>query len=276
VGIFAPAGAGKSSLLSMIARGTSADVTVVALVGERGREVAEFIDHAMNDARRDRSVFVVATSDSSAGERSQAPCVATAIAEHFRAQGRSVLLLMDSVTRYARALRETGLAAGEPPTRRGYTPSVFSALPRLFERCGQDERGAITAFYTVLVDDDPSGDPIAEEVRAILDGHIVLATALADASHFPAIDVLASRSRVMRQVVEGKQRDLADTARSLLARYQAAEVLIKIGEYRRGSDALTDRAIACRDALVAFLRQDVGELCTQADALKRLKQAVAS
>jgi ATP synthase in type III secretion protein N len=276
VGIFAQAGAGKSALLSMIARGTAADVTVVALVGERGREVGEFIEHAMPAGRRERMVFVVATSDASAGERVQAPSVATAIAEHFRAQGQSVLLLVDSVTRYARALREIGLAAGEPPTRRGFTPSVFSALPRLVERCGQDDRGAISAFYTVLVDDDPTGDPIGEEMRALLDGHVVLSPALAESGHFPAIDVLASRSRVMRQVTLPKSRELADTARTLLAKAQAVEVLLKIGEYKRGSDAMTDRAIACRDKLAMFLRQDLDVTSAPAETLRALEKAVTA
>jgi ATP synthase in type III secretion protein N len=275
LGIFAPAGAGKSALLAMIARGTAADTTVVALVGERGREVGEFIEHAMPADKRGRMVFVVATSDASAGERVQAASVATAIAESFRAQGQSVLLLVDSVTRYARALREIGLAAGEPPTRRGYTPSVFSALPRLVERCGQDERGAITAFYTVLVDDDPTGDPIGEEMRALLDGHVMLSPTLAEAGHFPAIDVLASRSRVMRQVTLARARELADSARTLLAKAQAVDVLLKIGEYKKGSDALTDRAIACRDKLAAFLRQDLSETCAPAETLRLLEKAVS-
>jgi ATP synthase in type III secretion protein N len=276
LGIFAPAGAGKSALLAMIARGTAADTTVVALVGERGREVGEFIEHAVSPERRGRMVFVVATSDASAGERAQAASVATAIAESFRAQGQSVLLLVDSVTRYARALREIGLAAGEPPTRRGYTPSVFSALPRLVERCGQDERGAITAFYTVLVDDDPTGDPIGEEMRALLDGHVMLSPTLAEAGHFPAIDVLASRSRVMRQVTLPRARELADSARTLLAKAQAVDVLLKIGEYKKGSDALTDRAIACRDKLAAFLRQDLSETSAPAETLRMLEKAVVA
>ncbi len=276
LGIFAPAGAGKSALLAMIARGTAADTTVVALVGERGREVGEFIEHAMPANKRERMVCVVATSDASAGERVQAASVATAIAESFRAQGQSVLLLVDSVTRYARALREIGLAAGEPPTRRGYTPSVFSALPRLVERCGQDERGAITAFYTVLVDDDPTGDPIGEEMRALLDGHVMLSPTLAEAGHFPAIDVLASRSRVMRQVALPHSRELADNARTLLAKAQAVDVLLKIGEYKKGSDTLTDRAIACRDKLAAFLRQDSGESSTPAETLRLLGRAVTA
>ncbi|WP_416136281.1 FliI/YscN family ATPase [Aquabacterium sp. A7-Y] len=277
VGIFAPAGAGKSSLLSMIARGCACDVIVVGLIGERGREVGEFIGQLLTPAQRERTVCVVATSDRPAGERATAPCTVTAIAEYFRDQGQNVLLLLDSVTRYARALREIGLANGEPPTRRGYTPSVFSALPRLFERAGQGERGAITAFYTVLVDDDATGDPVAEEVRATLDGHILLSAELAEASHFPAIDVLASRSRVMRHVTTPAHRDLADLARSLLSKYKAIDMLLKMGEYRSGSDSLADRAVRCHEPLQRFLRQDLGSAGgSLEDTLRQLRAGVGA
>lgn len=274
VGIFAPAGAGKSSLLSMIARGTSADVTVVGLIGERGREVGDFL-HALRSTQSDRKcVFIVATSDRPAVERAKAVNVATAVAEYFREQGLSVLLLVDSVTRYARALREIGLAAGEPPTRRGYPPSTFTALPRLFERAGQSARGSITAFYSVLVDDDEAGDPIGEEVRATLDGHIVLSNKLAGAVHFPAIDVLASRSRVMRQVVDDAHRSLAAEVGNQLTKYDSIQMLVQVGEYRSGTDEEADKALRCRDSLMRFLRQDLVEQSSLPETLMRLQDAV--
>jgi type III secretion protein N (ATPase) len=256
LGIFAPAGAGKSTLLSMIAQGCRCDVVVLALVGERGREVGEFLDELRRLGLLQRSVVVVATSDRSSAERAKAPEVAMACAEHFRDRGRSVLLLVDSVTRYARALREIGLAAGEPPTRRGYPPSVFNALPRLFERAGCGERGAISAFFSVLVDDDAAGDPIFEETRATLDGHIVLSPRLADAGHYPAIDVLSSRSRVMHRVVSPPHAAAARQMRELLQKLQDIETLVQIGEYRSGSDPVADRALALRDKLREFLQQE--------------------
>jgi ATP synthase in type III secretion protein N len=276
IGIFAAAGAGKSSLMTMIARGTAADVTVVGLIGERGREVGEFLHGVMSPERRDRTVCVVATSDRPAVERAKAANVATAIAEYFRDQGKSVLLLVDSMTRYARALREIGLAAGEPPTRRGYPPSVFGALPRLFERAGQGTGGAVTAFYTVLVDDDEIGDPIGEEMRATLDGHIILSRKLADASHYPAIDVMTSRSRVMANVTSAEQRKLAAEVSELLAKYASVEMLVQIGEYKSGSDARADKAIECRDAISSFLRQDMGEVSSLPQTLAQLRMAVGS
>ncbi|MET0499561.1 MAG: FliI/YscN family ATPase [Steroidobacteraceae bacterium] len=274
VGIFAPAGAGKSSLMTMISAGTAADVTVVGLIGERGREVGEFLHGAAQVERHGRTVYVVATSDRPAVERAKAANVATAIAEYFRDQGRSVLLLVDSVTRYARALREIGLAAGEPPARRGYPPSVFGALPRLFERAGCSNRGSITAFYTVLVDDDEGGDPIGEEVRALLDGHIMLSGKLAAAQHYPAIDVLASRSRVMSSVASEEQRTLAAEMCSLLARYDAIEMLVQIGEYQSGSDARADKALRCREAMISFLKQDHAGTSSLRDTLSRLRSVV--
>lgn len=273
VGIFAPAGAGKSSLLSMIARGTAADVTVVGLIGERGREVGEFL-HSVDQAAKGRCVHVVATSDRPAAERAKAANVATAVAEYFRDQGKRVLLLIDSVTRYARALREIGLAAGEPPTRRGFPPSAFTALPRLFERAGQSDVGSITAFYTVLVDDDEAGDPIGEEVRATLDGHIVLSNKLAAAGHYPAIDVLASRSRVMSRVVDAEQRMIAETAIAQLAKFESIQMLVQIGEYKSGSDPAADEALACRHALVSFLRQGMSESTMLSECTAQLRGAV--
>jgi type III secretion protein N (ATPase) len=245
---------------------------VVGLIGERGREVGEFL-HTLRSTGRN-CVYVVATSDRPAVERAKAPNVATAIAEYFRDQGQRVLLLIDSVTRYARALREIGLAAGEPPARRGFPPSTFTALPRLFERAGQSAAGSITAFYTVLVDDDEGGDPVGEEVRATLDGHIVLSNKLAASGHYPAIDVLASRSRVMRQIVEERQRELAADAGAQLAKYDSIQTLVQIGEYRAGADQLGDKTLRCRDALQKFLRQDLMEQSTVKETLTQLKRAL--
>ena len=241
VGIFAAAGGGKSTLLGMLAR-SSADVNVIVLLGERGREVREFIDDNLGVEGFRKTIVVVATSDRPALERSRAAYVGTAIAEHFRDQGKRVLLLLDSVTRFARALRDVGLAVGEPPARRGYPPSVFSALPRLFERTGNSDKGSITAFYTVLLEDEES-DPIGEEVRSILDGHVYLSRKLAAANHFPAIDVLASASRVMPRVAQAAHQRAAGLLRKHLAKYQDIELLLQIGEYKRGSDADADEAI---------------------------------
>ena len=276
VGIFASAGTGKSSLMAMIASGTAADVTVVGLIGERGREVGEFLHGVVQPERHNRTVYVVATSDRPAVERAKAANVATTIAEYFRDQGKSVLLLIDSVTRYARALREIGLAAGEPPTRRGFPPSVFTALPRLFERAGQSSRGSITAFYTILVDDDEGGDPIGEEVRAILDGHIVLSNKLAAASHYPAIDVMTSRSRVMVNVASDEQRAVAAEICALLAKYDSIEMLVQMGEYKAGTDARADKSLRCRDALMTFLRQDFTETSALRATLSRLRSVVSA
>ena len=257
-GIYGEAGGGKSTLMSQIVKGSAADVAVVALVGERGREVREFIEHSLGPDGLERAVVVVSTSDRPAAERVACAEAATAVAEHFRDEGRRVLLFVDNVTRYARALREIGLAAGEPPTRRGFTPSVFSALPQLMERAGMGERGSITAFYAVLVEDG-AGDPIAEETRGILDGHIILSRALAASGHYPAIDVLNSRSRVMSQVADEEHVKAASRLRALLARYAEIEFLIQVGEYKPGSDALADEAIGKIDELRGFLRQGADE-----------------
>ncbi|ASL49019.1 putative ATP synthase YscN (plasmid) [Burkholderia sp. AD24] len=258
-GIFAPSGVGKSTLLGMIARGAQADVNVIALVGERGREVREFIEHSLSPEVRARSTVVVSTSDRPAMERVKSALVATAIAEHFRDQGKSVLLLVDSLTRFARAQREVGLAAGEPPTRRSFPPSTFAVLPRLLERAGQGERGSITALYTVLVEGDEESDPIAEEVRSILDGHIVLSRRVALANRYPAIDVLASLSRVMPLVASRAHQAGAARVRELLAKYQEIELLVQIGEYREGSDRLGDLALHAREPLAAFCAQTSNE-----------------
>jgi type III secretion protein N (ATPase) len=253
VGIFAAAGGGKSTLLGMLAR-SAADVNVIVLLGERGREVREFIEDNLGVEGLRNSVIVVATSDRPALERARAAYVGTAIAEYFRDKGKRVLLLLDSVTRFARALRDVGLAVGEPPARRGYPPSVFSALPRLFERTGNNERGSITAFYTVLLEDE-EGDPIGEEVRSILDGHIYLSRKLAAASHYPAIDVLASASRVMPRVAQPAHLRAAALLRKHLAKYQDVELLLQIGEYKRGSDAEADEAIRTIPAIRKLLQQ---------------------
>jgi type III secretion protein N (ATPase) len=258
VGIFAAAGGGKSTLLGMLAR-SAADVNVIVLLGERGREVREFIDDNLGAEGLRKSVVVVATSDRPALERGRAAYVGTAIAEYFRDQGKRVLLLLDSVTRFARALRDVGLAVGEPPARRGYPPSVFSALPRLFERTGNNELGSVTAFYTVLLEDE-EGDPIGEEVRSILDGHIYLSRKLAAANHFPAIDVLASASRVMPRVAQPAHLHAAALMRKQLAKYQDVELLLQIGEYKRGSDAEADEAIRNIPAIHKLLQQPADQL----------------
>ena len=236
-----------------------ADVFVVALVGERGREVGEFLDRTLGPTARRRAVVVCATSDRPALERVKAAEVATAIAEWFRDQGKRVVLLVDSITRLARAWREIGLAAGEPPTRRGFPPSVFAALPRLLERAASNRHGSITAFYAVLVEGELAADPIAEEVKSILDGHLILSPKLAEADHYPAIDILQSRSRVMAQVVGTRHRENAAHVRRLLARFDDIELLVRIGEYQMGSDRLADEAIGKIHAIRAFLREGADE-----------------
>jgi type III secretion protein N (ATPase) len=258
IGLFAGSGVGKSTLLGQIARNTEAEICVVCLVGERGREVREFIEEALGDGLS-RSVVVCATSDAPPLVRLKSAQVATAVAEYFRDSGRKVLLLMDSVTRYARALREVGLASGEPPARRGYPPSVFAELPRLLERTGTAPNGSITAIYTVLVEGGDMEEPIADEVRGILDGHIVLDRALGQRGHFPAIDVLQSLSRVMSGIVSREQQDAARELRELLATYERQRDLIALGAYQKGSDSATDRAIAMIDLINDFLRQRPSE-----------------
>jgi len=269
VGLFAGAGVGKSTLLGQIARQADADVSVIALVGERGREVREFVDSALGVGLA-RSVVVAATSDAPALVRLRAAASATAIAEWFREQGARVLLLMDSVTRVARAQREVGLAAGEPPARQGYPPSVFALLPRLLERTGAAARGTITAIYTVLVAGGDLDEPIADEVRAILDGHIVLSRTLAERNHWPAIDVLASLSRVMPAVAAPEHRAAAGHLRELLAAYEQRRDLIVLGAYQAGSDPRTDAAIAAQGAIEDFLRQPADHAETLPDTLAAL------
>ena len=271
MGIFAAAGGGKSTLLAQFIRSSDAEVTVLALIGERGREVREFIEHDLGEEGMSRSVLVVATSDRPAMERAKAAFVATSVAEYFRDQGKRVLLLMDSVTRFARAQREIGLASGEPPTRRGYPPSVFAALPKLMERAGQSHQGSITALYTVLVESDDLTEPIADEIRSILDGHIILSRKLAATNHYPAIDVLRSTSRVMNQIIEQPHKDSADHIREMLAKYEEVELLIKIGEYQQGTDVRADLAIEQHQEVRAFLRQGTQETSNLTSAVKQLK-----
>jgi type III secretion protein N (ATPase) len=261
VGLFAGSGVGKSTLLGAIARGTSADVVVVALVGERGREVGEFLEHSLGPEGRAKSCVVVATSDAAALERLRAAQVATAIAEHFaHREGKSVLLLVDSITRFARAQREIGLAAGEPPTRRGYPPSAFAILPRLLERAGRGAKGSITAIYTVLVEGSDMEEPIADEVRGILDGHVVLDRTIAARGRYPAIDVAHSLSRVMDSVVTPEHAEAARKVRGLVGTYEAKRDLLAIGAYQKGGDPDLDDAVARMPLIEAFLRQDAREI----------------
>jgi type III secretion protein N (ATPase) len=265
MGIFAPAGVGKSTLLGMFARGASCDVNVIALIGERGREVREFVELILGPEGMARSVVVCATSDRSSMERAKAAYVATAIAEYFRDRGQRVLLMMDSLTRFARAGREIGLAAGEPPARRGFPPSIFAELPRLLERAGMGETGSITALYTVLAEDDSGSDPIAEEVRGILDGHMILSREIAAKNQYPAIDVLGSLSRVMPQVVPDAYVQAAARIRELMAKHREVEMLLQIGEYQPGSNPLADEAIGKADAIRAFLSQRTDDYAAPGD-----------
>ncbi len=272
VGIFAGSGVGKSTLLGMLARGAAADVTVIALIGERGREVRDFIEHDLGPQALQNCVVVVSTSDNPAAMRISAARTATAIAESFRAEGLDALLLFDSLTRVAMAQREVGLAAGEPPATRGYPPSVFSTLPHLMERAGPAARGSITALYTVLVDGDDMEEPIADLARATLDGHIVLKRSLASAGHYPPIDVLNSVSRLMPRVVGPAHAGAARELRSLLAAYEDARDLISIGAYVSGSDPVVDRALELLPEVNAFLRQQPGEVSCFDEAVARLDE----
>ena len=274
MGIFAAAGGGKSTLLAQIVSNTEADVIVMTLIGERGREVRETLDMTLTPESRKKTVMVVSTSDRPTLEILKSAYVATAIAEYFRDQGKKVLLMMDSVTRFARAQRLIGLATGEPPARRGYPPSVFSMLPKLLERAGPGVKGSITGLYTVLVEGDDMNEPVADEVRSILDGHIILSRKLAASNHYPAIDVLASISRVMSQIVTPKHRNAAGRFRELLSKYQDAELLLKIGEYKSGNDSVTDEAIAKKDKMNAFLRQSSDDLSTFKESIAQLENLV--
>ena len=270
VGIFAGSGVGKSTLLGMIARNTQADISVIALVGERGREVREFIEKDLGEEGLKRSVVVVATSDMPALVRLKAAEVATAIAEYFRDQGRDVMLMMDSLTRYAMAQREVGLATGEPPVTRGYTPSVFAAMPRLLERAGNSDKGSITGLYTVLVDGDDLTEPVTDTARGILDGHIVLSRKISNRNHYPAIDVLASVSRVMTDVVDAEHKKAANEVKKSMAVYADAEDLINIGAYVKGSSAEIDDAIEKHADVVDFLTQSTESKFTLAEAVETM------
>lgn len=271
VGIFAAAGGGKSTLLGMIARYAQADVNIITLIGERGREVREFIQHDLGEEGLARSVVIVSTSDQAAQLRLNAGYVGTAIAEYFRDQGKTVILMMDSVTRFARALREIGLAAGEPPARAGYTPSVFATLPKLLERSGNSDKGSITAFYTILVAGDDMNEPVSDEVRSILDGHIILSSELAHQYHYPAIDVLSSASRILPSITSEEHRKFIGQIREVLSNYKKNELLIRIGEYKPGSDKQADFAIKYVDKVNRFLKQKVDEKCTFEETLEQLQ-----
>src|SRR5215472_11566819 len=271
IGLFAAAGGGKSTLLGMIARNTEADVNVITLVGERGREVRDFIEHDLGPEGVKRSVVVCATSNESSLVRLKAAYVGTAIAEYFRNKGLKVILMMDSVTRFARAQREIGLACGEPPARAGYTPSVFAELPKLLERSGNSDKGSITAIYTVLVAGDDMNEPVADEVRSILDGHIILSRELATQNHYPAIDMLESVSRVMDAVSDAGHRKAAHRMREVLAVYQKQKDLILLGAYQPGADSRVDFAISNIDKIHAFLRQAVDERASAEETVARLK-----
>ena len=270
IGIMAGSGVGKSTLLSMIARNTEADISVIALVGERGREVRDFIERDLGEEGMKRSVVVVATSDQPALVRIKGAMTATAIAEYFRDQGRKVILMMDSVTRFAMAQREVGLTIGEPPATRGYTPSVFAMLPRLLERAGTSATGSITGIYTVLVDGDDMNEPIADAVRSILDGHIVLSRTIAAQNHFPAIDIMPSVSRVMNEVVSPEHLKAAQQMRQLMAVYRDAEDLIHIGAYVKGSSAKIDESIQKIDAINDFLCQGIFEVDSYEETERKL------
>lgn len=276
IGIFAGSGVGKSTTLGMIARYAEADVNVIALIGERGREVLDFIEKDLGEEGMKKSIVVCATSDKPALVRLKGAFTATAIAEYFRDQGKKVILMMDSVTRFAMAQREVGLATGEPPATKGYTPSVFAMLPRLMERAGMSSKGSITAFYTVLVDGDDFNEPIADAVRGILDGHIVLSRALAAKNHFPAIDILSSISRLMSEIASEEHKQVASFARDLLATYKESEDLINIGAYIKGSNKKVDMAIAYNEEIEKFLKQGMEEHVSFNEGIESLKSIFIS
>lgn len=275
LGIFAAAGGGKSTLISMIVHFCEADVVIIALIGERGREVREFIEHQLGEEGLARSVMIIATSDRPAIEQVKAAFSATAIAEYFRDCGHNVLLLMDSVTRFARAQRQIGLSSGEPPTRRGFPPSVFELLPSLLERPGRSPKGTITALYTVLVEGDDMNEPVADETRGLLDGHIILSRDLAQKAHYPAIDILASASRVITNILDQEHLDAIKEARTILSKYNEIELLVRIGEYQEGSDPEADKAIKKIGAVNELLQQRTNEISSFTETAQLLKNAVA-
>ena len=272
IGIFAGSGVGKSTLMGMFARNTKADINVIALIGERGREVREFIERDLGPEGMKRSVVIVATSDKPALIRKKAAMTATAVAEYFRDQGRDVLLMMDSLTRFSMAQREIGLASGEPPVTRGYPPSVYGEMPQLLERAGRSDKGSITGLYTVLVDGDDFNEPIADTARSILDGHIVLDRKIAQKNHYPAIDVLQSISRVMSSIVDPKHKKAAGNLKNVLATYSEAEDLVNIGAYKAGSNPSIDYALSKIDAVNGFLQQDVYEKFTFEESIRLLEE----
>ncbi len=272
VGIFAGSGVGKSTLMGMMARNTEADMNVIALIGERGREVKEFIEDALGPEGIKRSVVVASTSEQPALMKIKAALVATAVAEYFRAQGKNVLLMLDSLTRVAMALREVGLSVGEPPTSRGYTPSVFAFLPKLVERAGTGEQGSITGLYTVLVEGDDFNEPVSDTVRGLLDGHILLSRELAYQNHFPAVDVLGSISRLMMQITSPEHRQAAGKIRDLMATYKKSEDIISIGAYVKGTNTKLDQAIQLKEAIDLFLKQSVDENISYEETLECLMQ----
>ena len=272
IGIFAGSGVGKSTLMGMFARNTQADINVIALIGERGREVREFIERDLGPEGMKRSVVIVATSDKPALIRKKAAMTATAVAEYFRDQGRDVLLMMDSLTRFSMAQREIGLASGEPPVSRGYPPSVYGEMAQLLERAGRSEKGSITGLYTVLVDGDDFNEPIADTARSILDGHIVLDRKIAQKNHYPAIDVLQSISRVMSSIVDSKHKKASGQLKNVLATYSEAEDLVNIGAYKAGSNPSIDYALSKIDAVNEFLQQDVYEKISFEESIRRLEE----
>jgi len=274
IGIFSGSGIGKSVLLGMIARNVEADVNVIALIGERGREVREFLENDLGEEGLKRSVVVVVTSDMPAILRLQGTKVALTIAEFYRSLGKDVVLMMDSITRVAMAQREVGLSSGEPPTTKGYTPSVFALMPKILERAGTSDKGTITGIYTVLVEGDDVNEPVSDMVRSIIDGHIVLSRRLANRGHYPAIDILQSISRVQKDVIDDRHRKMVTRLIEMYADYVEAEDLINIGAYVKGSNPRIDRAINRIDAINAFLRQDIGEYTEAADTIKRLEEAI--
>jgi flagellum-specific ATP synthase len=275
IGIFSGSGIGKSTLMGMIARNTKADINVIGLIGERGREVREFIENDLKEEGLSRSVVVVATSDQPALIRLKAAQLATSVAEYFRDMGKDVMLMMDSLTRFAMAQREVGLAVGEPPVTRGYTPSVFSVMPRLLERSGTSDKGSITGLYTVLVDGDDLNEPITDTVRSILDGHIVLSRSRANKNHYPAIDVLASISRVMPDIVDDEHKNNANEFKNIMSVYRDAEDLINIGAYVKGSSKSIDRSIEKIDSIERFLKQSVDEKTEFEEVLSEMKNIVS-
>lgn len=275
IGIFAGSGVGKSTLMGMIAKNVKADINVIALVGERGREVLEFVQKDLGEEGMRRSILVVATSDQPAMLRMKCPSVATGIAEYFRDQGFDVLLMMDSLTRFAMAQREIGLAVGEPPVARGYTPSMYAELPKLLERSGNFQKGSITGVYTVLVEGDDTNEPIADTVRGILDGHIVLSRALANGNHFPAIDVGASISRLMVELVDNDHKQLAARVRDILSVYEKNADLVAIGAYKAGTNPKLDYALSKLDAVNEFLKQGINEAFSQEQSLEQLRKVLA-